>query len=300
MDSGGDAYAWVATGANGAGSWVTVWRSYDDLTGTIGTDADILVASSKNAGATWTAPVALNSTAGSDAGDDRHPHVTVDGAGNWLAVWHSYDDLAGTIGADSDILLARSRDAGATWSDPTVLNDNAATDSGKDEIALVVTDGAGHWVAAWQSKDDLQGTIGTDWDILVVQSADGGTTWTSPTALNSGAATDSGGDFRVRIETDKAGNWVAVWDSYDDAGGTIGADADILAATSTTGGAGWTTGRALNTNSANDFGDDQVPQLATDGSGQWMAIWQSTDDLAGTIGTDYDILLATSTSKGAT
>ena len=47
--------------------------------------------------------------------------VTTDGTGIWLAVWESVDDLGATIGTDSDILVARSTNAGATWSAPSVL-----------------------------------------------------------------------------------------------------------------------------------------------------------------------------------
>ena len=47
-----------------------------------------------------------------------HPQVTTDGAGNWVAVWDSYDTLGGTIGTDYDILVSRSTNNGATWTAP--------------------------------------------------------------------------------------------------------------------------------------------------------------------------------------
>jgi Neuraminidase (sialidase) len=56
--------------------------------------------------------------------------VTTDGAGNWVAVWHSADSLGDTIGEDADILVARSTDGGATWTAPVALNTNAASDVG--------------------------------------------------------------------------------------------------------------------------------------------------------------------------
>jgi hypothetical protein len=43
----------------------------------------------------------------------------------------------------------------------------------------VTTDGQGTWVAVWDSTDSLGGTIGTDGDILVARSTDGGLTWTA-------------------------------------------------------------------------------------------------------------------------
>ena len=40
---------------DGVGNWLAVWRSTENLGGTIGTDQDILVSRSSDAGATWTA-----------------------------------------------------------------------------------------------------------------------------------------------------------------------------------------------------------------------------------------------------
>ena len=114
---------------DGAGNWVTVWWSTENLGGTIGTDADILVSRSTDNGATWTAPAALNTNAASDSGSDVDPEVTTDGAGNWVAVWHSTENLGG-IGTDHDILVARSTDNGQTWTAPAALNTNAASDFG--------------------------------------------------------------------------------------------------------------------------------------------------------------------------
>ena len=51
-----------------------------------------------------TPPAALNSNAGSDTGYDGSPQLTTDGAGNWVAVWWSSEDLGG-IGTDDDILF---------------------------------------------------------------------------------------------------------------------------------------------------------------------------------------------------
>ncbi|MCH8968940.1 MAG: hypothetical protein IIA66_07475, partial [Planctomycetes bacterium] len=48
----------------------------------------------------------------------------------------------------------------------------------------------------------------------------------------------------------------------------------------------------LNTNGVFDSGHDARAKLATDGSGNWIAVWDSDEEFGGTIGPDRDILLA--------
>jgi predicted neuraminidase len=297
----GDDFAWIAFGpqvtTDGQGSWVAVWHSDDSLGGTLSAYRDIFFSRSSDAGATWTAPAALNSNAAMDSGNDNSPQVTTDGAGNWVAAWDSYFSL----GPDADIVVSRSTDAGATWTAAAALNTNAAMDSGNDSRLEVTTDGAGNWVAVWESQDWLGDTIGTDADIFVSRSTDAGATWTAPVPLNTNAATDSeAADTRPLVTTDSVGNWVAVWVSNNSLGDTIGTDWDILVARSTDDGATWTAPVALNTNAATDSGFDIMAQVTTDGLGTWITVWQSPDSLGDTIGTDTDILLSRSTDDGAT
>jgi subtilisin-like proprotein convertase family protein len=228
-------YAQVATDGT---TWVAVWRSVDNLGGTIGNDLDVLVSRSTDVGVTWTDAVPLNTNAAVDSAGDDNPQITTDGAGNWVAVWASGDSLGGEIGTDPDILVSRSTDDGLTWSDPAPLNTNATSDSEEDNLPQVTTDGT-TWVAVWRSDNSLDGTIGADWDILMASSTDAGATWTDPAPLNLNAATDSGGDASPvggppvgpQLATDRAGDWVAVWGSTDSLGNTIDTDRDILFAT---------------------------------------------------------------------
>jgi hypothetical protein len=285
--------------ADGQGNWVTVWPTTNSLDDTIGTDLDILVAHSTDNGVTWTAPTVLNSNADKDSADDRDVQVTTDGGGNWVTVWGTNEQNLGGyyIGNDYDVLISRSTDNGTTWTDPAVLNPNAAADSGSDWDPQVATDGGGNWVAVWDSNEANVGSgIGTDKDILVVRSTDGGANWTGPAALNTNAATDSRGDGSPQV-TSVGGSWVAVWSSAENLldpnlNDYIGEDSDILLSSSWDNGASWTDPAVLNPNAAADSGSDWDAQVATDGGGNWVAVWNSDDDLGGTIGTDSDILSA--------
>jgi len=293
----------VAIAADSVGNWVAVWSSANPLDGTIGIDSDILIARSVDAGATWTAPVPLNANAAEGASypsEDVDPGVATDAGGSWVAVWTSDDPLGGTVGTDQDIVVSRSVDAGTTWTAPVPLNDNAMSDVGDDNDPEVATDEAGSWVAVWASDGDLGSTIGTDRDILTARSTDAGATWTAPAALNSNAASDSGADSVPVVAADAAGNWVAAWTSVDTLGSTIGSDADILVARSGDSGATWTNVAPLGTNAASDRGDDDHPELVTDGEGTWLAVWESSDWLARTVGRDLDTFVARSTDAGVT
>ena len=223
-DTGSD---WSPTiGRDGAGNFVVAWASDDPLGGTIGTDDDILYSRSTD-GLAWTAPAPLNSDAGTDGAlDDGSPRITTDGAGRWVTVWQR-----GTYGVvDDDIMIARSDDAGATWTAPAYLNANAATDTERDRWPVPATDGNGGWVVVWYSKNSLGLPIGTDDNIQFAFSADNAATWSAPGVLNSYATDplDYNYDWNPEVAYAGAGRWLSVWYSQFNLGGTIGADWDLM------------------------------------------------------------------------
>ena len=126
-----------------------MWYSREDLSGA-GTDLDIFVSRSQDNGVTWTAPSLLSTSAFLNL---WAPQVTTDGGGNWIAVWHSGENLYDT-GTDDDIFISHSTDNGASWGDTGTLNSNATVDSRDDLAPKMTTDGAGNWVAVWESPED--------------------------------------------------------------------------------------------------------------------------------------------------
>ena len=151
---------------DGAGNWVAIWASRDTPDFVSGANLDIRVAHSTDDGATWTATTILYTTfteAAHDELDHTHPQVTTDGVGNWLAIWESRDGLSG-IDSPFDIRVALSTNNGATWTAPFVYIDTSQ--GGGYVHPRITTDGAGNWLTVWQSPDNVDDIIGTDFDIL--------------------------------------------------------------------------------------------------------------------------------------
>ena len=214
---------------DGTGTWLAVWDTDVDLAGT-GADFDVAVRRSTDDGASWTAAVPLNTNATTDSGRDRNPNVAYDGSsGTWIAVWDSTDQLAGILPAgedDRNILMARSTDGGSTWTPPSVVNRTAHVDGkANDDIPTLATDGMGSWVVAWRS-DLARGGAGRDVDSFFAWSRDGGSTWSTPAALNLSYNTDNlptvcnGAQDAVQaIESDGHGTWIAAYHSFSNCAG---------------------------------------------------------------------------------
>src|SRR5262249_51472165 len=187
--------------------------------------------------------------------------------------------------------------AGGTFGPPAAVNSDAATDTQEDGAVQIATDGAGHWVAVWIA-DKAAGPSLSERDVFVARSSDNGATWTDIAPLNTNAPRDFGSDTDPSIPTHRAGNWGGVWTSSDPPRGTAHKCRDIVAARSTDNGATWSAPAPVNIDAATDKNRiDERPWIATDGHGQWIAVWQSFDILPST---DMDIMFARSTDAGAT
>lgn len=263
-----------------AGTWIVTWESSDDLGGIAGIDPDVFVARSTDDGLSWTNPQ-LVTTHTHRA--DTAPDIAFAGSA-WVVAWSSIATIVGPLGATYEIYRATSTDGGATFSAPQKLH----TASSDDMRVTLAADSSGTLLATWQVAEGLGGTLGADLDLVFAMSTDAGVSWSSPTAMNSTASTDTGADSRPRATTDGNGNWMVVWQSQDSLSGTVGTDDDVLFALSEDDGSTWSVPLAVNSDASADNNDDRRPQVATDGNGIWMVTWTGGDPMGPAAG-DGDV-----------
>ncbi len=285
---------------DGKGAWVAVWHSTEPVGEDVDGTYDIVLSRSSDGGKTWSAETVLSKDTDGNRRDDLSPTVRTDGKGLWLAAWSARGTLGAKLGVDADLLVVRSVDDGATWSDPVSLNTSAEHDWGNDFDVRLTNDAKGAWVAVWASTETFRGKYGGDSDIFSARSADGGRTWSDPAVLNTTAAKDLGFDVTPDVATDGSGVLLAVWSSGDSLAGRIGIDRDIVISRSTDAGTTWSDPQPLNSQAQRDEGSDWAPRLATDGHGKWIVAWSSAVNLEGIRGGDRDIMYAMSADQGAT
>jgi Neuraminidase (sialidase) len=260
---------------DGHGTWLAVWSSTETFGGKYGGDSDIFTARSTDGGVTWSPPGILNTNAASDLGFDITPDIGSAGEDAWLVVWSAGDSLKGRIGIDRDILIARSADGGATWTNPSRLNSQAPRDQGSDWAPRFATDGRGKWIVAWSSAVNLEGIRGKDRDIRYSMSTDNGVTWSRAANLDADAANDAREDTGPVVVTDGKGRWGVVWHSWGGISYSDGSDADILVSFSDDDGATWSDPAPLDRDAGQDTSDDLLPTMATDDQGRWIGVWQT-------------------------
>ncbi len=255
----------------GDGTWLAVWAR----------DHRIVASRSADGGFTWDPATGITGDR-----DGRFPAVGADGRGTGVVAWRIGDASTGL-----DVVAARTRDGGLTWSSPVVLS-ASGVDAIFDDIR-VATDGSGTWIATWETLDS-DGHVG--YRISAAISRDDGATW-EPSFTPSPSAHQQ---VQARIVADGAGRWVAVWGSDDPTATTAGRGGGLLASTSHDGGRTWTTPVRLVGTSAPPSRQDADADLASDGVGAVVAVWVSERLDPGRNGLHLEIASARSTDGGAT
>lgn len=308
----------VAT--DGEGVWIVVFNSR--IPPGANNIEDIFFCLSADDGITWSAPAPLNlAHATTSSGNELSPAIVSLGDGEWVVAWESTTPLivnGVSIGTDSDILVSRSENNGATWTTPTPIRlGYAAGVHGNDIAVQLASDGEGRVVAVWSSTDDLvrfnETDLGLDSDILVARSSSRGINWSFPQALNSFASIDRDGrngspsdnDVEPTIATDGMGAWMVAWASFY--GGASNefqtGDRDIWHSVSVKEGDLWSAASPLVPSFAEINANDFEPSIGTDALGNWIVVWRTRNPLGTSgqpaIGTDDDLVYSFSNTTGA-
>ncbi len=182
-----------------------------------------------------------------DAGDAQGPQVAMDGSGNAIAVWYQSD------GTRTNIWANRYTPSGG-WGTAAVIETDNAGDAQSPQVAM---DGSGNAVALWHQYAGSRFHV---WANRYTPSGGWGTAALVETD-NTGSALSP----QVAMRAD--GSAVAVWYQY------AGTRTDIWANRFTPSG-GWGTATLIETDSA---GSALYPQVAMDGSGNAVAVWQQSE-----------------------
>ncbi|MBI2423362.1 MAG: exo-alpha-sialidase [Candidatus Hydrogenedentes bacterium] len=263
--------------SDASGNSVALWATRNSPNAALGTDADIVYVRSTDGGQHWSAPAALNGEASGDQREDIRPALAVDKVGNWMALWGSTGRRNSEWGRDSDILLVRSTDGGNTWTTPAALNLDATLDRRDDSHPHMAGDGHGAWVAAWSATENPYFNLTYDLDLQFARSLDGGETWDVPSLLDPATAGYSTEDYFPSIASDGTGTQLVIWTASNAFGGALGTDDDLLYSRSTDRGDTWSAPTALSAVSTSDNRIDQAPEVATDGVGTWVSVWEEVN-----------------------
>jgi BNR repeat protein len=170
-----------------------LWVAYAQPAGKSG---QVVLQRSEDGGATWQAPVRVNSAVEPVAAEgENRPKLAFGTAGEIYVTWTSPTSQKFT----GDIRFARSLDGGKTWAAPTVVHHDRQLITHRFESLLV--DPRGRLWVAWVDKRDLKASI------YYSHSDDRGATWSSDTKL----ADSSCECCRIALASDSEGRVAALW-----------------------------------------------------------------------------------------
>jgi hypothetical protein len=209
------------------------------------------------AGAGW-------GTAGSVQSDStssgRDPRIAADSSGTAIAVWAQFD-----VTTSTDHIWASRYVGGTGWGSATLIQTGNPTH--QSNLPKIAFDASGNAIAVWN-----QGAFGS-FSIYAARYV-AGAGWGTEAVIET--HTVGSGAASVSLGVDSAGNALAVWQLTDASSFT-----DIWA-TRYTVGAGWGTATQIEPGNLRT-GQAFNPQIAMNGNGQAIAVWQRRNP------TRYDI-----------
>ncbi|GGK26111.1 sialidase family protein [Aliivibrio fischeri] len=190
--------------------WVAVWsssRSLDPIDNT--DDMDILTSYSLDNGVTWSTPIYVNQTTISDDKTDYFNQFDMNDSGYGVVAWAGEHDSS-----DLDIYAAITHDFGESWSQPTLINNYALSETCmsncNDYPTSVAVNNTGDSVIAWEGINPV---TGSDNEAYISYSKNLGASWSNETYLNTNALTDGtrDNDDALKIHPISNTKWVAYW-----------------------------------------------------------------------------------------
>jgi hypothetical protein len=203
---------------------------------------DIVQASTRPSGGSWTTPADNLSEAGQDA---SAPQVSVDANGTATAVWIRSN---GT----NDIVQSSTRPRGGPWSTPVANLSEAGEDAGTPQVAV---DANGTAIAVWNRSDGSN-------TIVQASSRPSGGSWTTPEDLSE----PLGNAFQQQVAVDANGAATVVWNRYD--GSNF-----IIQSSRSADGVTWDTPVDL----SDPLQDALAPQVTVGPSGLVTAVWERSN-----------------------
>jgi len=183
-----------------------------------------------------------------DLGTASGHQIAVDGSGNATAVWQQSDGTRENIWANRYV-------AGTGWGTAALIE----TNMGAAIYPQIAADAGGNAIAVWSQAGDAVYSI---WGNRYVAGTGWGTA--APIATN-----DMWNTIGPQIAVDAGGNAIAVWSQSDGTRYNIWANRFSAGA--------WGTAQLIEpTDNVDVFGSGN-PQIAFDGSGNAIAVWQRFD-----------------------
>ena len=182
-----------------------------------------------------------------DTGSAVFPQVAVDASGNAVAVWRQFDGTRDNIWANRYV-------PGTGWGTAELIETDDTGDAGNPKVAV---DASGNAVAVWRQPVDLLSNI---WSNRYIP----GFGWGTAQLIQTDNA---GGAYAPQVAVDGSGNAVAVWSQLNGGLHSIYANRYVP-------GTGWGTAQLIETDDTWHAGS---PQVAVDGSGNAVAVWQQSD-----------------------
>jgi hypothetical protein len=190
------------------------------------------------------------------------PRVGIDGAGNALVAW----DQSDSSDTFPDGIVA-SRFDGAAWSAPFPVNDGTRYSSWADLAVSAGGSAAVVWVQSTNPYDSGQSGGGPSIPNIWARVFDG-SSWGDPQRVGNADLADYEGCERPAVVMDAAGRAFAIWEEHRLA------ENRIVSARLDPAGPSWSTPATLAASAT--FTDHlSFPSIATDGSGNAFAVWQS-------------------------